>query len=366
MSATDRGRRALKLLDDPGRLLTSILLGNTFVNVAASSLAAGITADFIQGPVGMGIGVLVMTFMLLVFGEISPKTIARNRNREWIEASSPVVGMLLRFLSPAAKLMIYPADMANRLLPGEEGSDNYRETELYVLMEMARDEGVLGAEAATAVAILELEERHCVSAMVPREKVTFFMSDWSIETMKAEAARGSNTAYPFIDLSTGLMTGAVDVKDLLGMNKFTIREVPFFPESARLNVVLSRLRASESGMGAVVDEYGDWTGIITVTDILERAVFAGFPDIHLPEGVSRSGRGFLIPASLPVDILAGLLETENLSARYAESCGGLLQEVTGRLPGEKDVIRHAGFSFRIIEVDGNSLERIYVERMKEQ
>ncbi|MCD4709062.1 MAG: CNNM domain-containing protein [Candidatus Sabulitectum sp.] len=362
MSATARGRRALKLLIDPGRLLTSILLGNTFVNVAASSLAAGITADLIPGTLGLGIGVLVMTFLLLVLGEISPKTLARRRNREWVEASARIMGLALRLLSPAAKLLTHPAEFADRFFPGREGADSYMTAELYILMEMARDEGILGGEAATAVAILELDERHCVSAMVPREKVHFLMSDWSIDTLKEEAAKSFHTAYPYIDHSTGLMTGVVDVRDLLGKDKFTIREVPFFPESARLNRVLSDLRAFGCRMGAVVDEYGDWTGIISVADILERAVFAGSAGVPLPEGVNRSGHGFLIPASLPVDTLATLMNSESLSARYAESCGGLLQEVTGRLPARGEVIEHSGFTFRIIEVHANSLERIMVER----
>lgn len=362
MSATVRGRRALKLLADPGRLLTSILLGNTFVNVAASFLAAGIAAELIPGALGMGIGVLVMTFLLLVLGEISPKTLARRKNREWIEASSHVMGLMLRLLSPAAKLLTYPANLADRLLPGREGADSYMTAELYILMEMARNEGILGGEAATAVAILELDERHCVSAMVPREKVLFFMSDWGLEKMKREAEKSSQTAYPYIDSSTGLMTGVVDVRDLLGMNEFIIRRVPFFPESARLSRVLSNLRTSGCRMGAVVDEYGDWTGIISVADILERAVFAGSADVTLPEGVDRSGRGFLIPAGLSVDTLAALFNSENLSARYAESCGGLLQEVTGRLPREGEVIEYSGFTFRIIRVHVNSIERIFVER----
>ncbi len=362
MLSTAGGRRALKLLANPGRLLTSILLGNTFVNVGASSLAAGIAADLIPGPLGLGVGVLVMTFLLLVFGEITPKTLARRKNREWIEASSPIIGLMLRLLSPAAGFLTYPANLADKLITGREGSDGYMTTELYILMEMAQDEGVLGGEAATAVAILELDERHCVSAMVPREKVLAFMSDWSVDKIKQEAEKSSQTAYPYIDVSSGLMTGLVDVKDLLGMNKFVIRTVPFFPESARLSTVLADLRASDCRMGAVIDEYGDWTGIISIADILERAVFASAAGVPLPEGVDRSGDGFVIPATLSVDTLASLLNSDDLKAKYAESCGGLLQEITGRLPSEGEVIEFAGYSFRIIKVEVNSLERIFVER----
>jgi CBS domain containing-hemolysin-like protein len=363
MSSTSRGCKALKLLADPGRLLTSILLGNTFVNVAASSLAAGITADLIPGTLGMGAGVVVMTFLLLVLGEITPKTLARRRNREWIELFHGVVGLIVKVFSPLARLLSYPAEFIDSLVPGKEGTDGYMDSELYILMEMARNEGILGGEAATAVAILELDERQCVSVMVPREKVLFFMSDWTVDRMKAEAESSSQTAYPYIDSSTGLMTGVVDVKDLLGRDEFRVRTVPFFPEAARLNTVLSNLRLSGSRMGGVVDEYGDWAGIVSIADILERAVFAGAAGAPLPDGVERSGSGLLIPASLSVETLASLLDSEDLSARYAESCGGLMQEVTGRLPGEGEVIEYSGFSFRIVEVRTNTLETIYVSRV---
>lgn len=365
MSATTRGRRALKLLADPGRLLTSILLGNTFVNVAASSFAAGITADLIPGALGISVGVIVMTFLLLVLGEITPKTLARRKNREWIEASSGVVEFMVHLFSPLAKVLTGPASFADKFIPGGEEGDCYLPSELYTLMELARNEGILGGEADTAAAILELDERHCVSAMVPREKVLSCISDWSLDTVRVEVEKSFHTLYPCIDSATGLMTGVIDVKDVLGTGKLIIHKVPFFPESARLSRVLSELRGFSSGMGAVVDEYGDWTGIITVADILERAVFAGFTGAPLPEDVNRSGDGFLIPASLAVDVLASLFHTEALSSRYAESCGGLLQEVTGRLPGTNEIVEYSGFTFKVISSHGNSMDRLYVARVEE-
>ncbi len=360
MASTGRGRRVLHLLKDPGRLLGTILLGNTFVNVAASSVAAAITAEILPGSLGMGIGVLIMTFLLLIVGEITPKTIARSNNRRWAEAVSPVMTLLLKTLSPAALVLKYPADRLDRLLPGRNNPGGYRTAELNILMELAREEGFLGAEADTASAILELDRRNCVSAMVPREEVVSMQSDWSLERMTMEARSTTHTVYPFVDSRTGRMSGVVDVRDLLGAGEFLVREVPFFPETARLISVFKSIRESNSSIGAVVDEYGDWTGIISVTDILERAVFAGAPGDFLPEGVTRSGNDYVVPANLPVDVLSVLLSDSGLSSRYAESCGGLLQELTGRIPGKDEEIMHMGYSFRILERSGNALKKILI------
>lgn len=366
MASTTRGRRALALLKDQGRLLTSILLGNTFVNVAAASVAAGIAAELMPGALGMGLGVLVMTFLLLVLGEISPKSIARRRNRLWIERSAPVMGFVLKVFTPAADLLKYPAEAVDRFIPGRNSSESFRERELNILMEMARDEGFLGGEADMASAILDLNQRTCISAMVPRESVAFFMSDWDTERMITEAGKTVHTAYPLVDSQNGRMTGVVDVRDLLGADESVLRTVPFFPESARLNIVLKGLRETGGGIGAVVDEYGDWTGIISVTDILDRAVFAGIPGNPLPEGVSRSEDGFVVPGSLPLDLLSTLFDDVELQAKYAESCGGFLQEITGRLPAQGETVIHAGFDFRVLEATGNSVKRILISPVEEK
>ncbi len=360
MASTGRGRRVLKLLENPGSLLTTILLCNTFVNVAASSIAAGITAALLPGPLGMTVGVLAMTFLLLVIGEISPKRMARSRNRRWAEAAAPLMVILVKVFSRGSAFLRYPAEFLDRIVPGRDRDGIYREAELNILMEMAREEGFIGGEADIASAILELGERNCASAMVPREQVVFFMEDWSPERMEEEAISTGHTAYPVVNPETGRMTGVVDVRDLLGRGEFKLKDVLFFPETARLNRVLEKLRATGGGISAVVDEYGDWSGIVSVTDILERAIFAGTPSLSLPEGVSRKGDSLVIPGDLPVDVLASLLELDHFQSEYAESCGGLLQELTGKLPVEGEEIIHQKVSFKVLKTKGKAVSLILV------
>ena len=366
MASTGRGRRVLKLLENPGGLLTTILLCNTFVNVAASSIAAGITASLFPGPLGMTAGVLAMTFLLLVLGEISPKTIARTRNRRWAETAAPLMIFLVRFFSRGSTLLKYPAEVLDRIVPGRDRTGTYRDAELNILMEMAREEGFIGGEADIASAILELEERSCSSAMVPREQVVFFMEDWSPGRMEEEALSTGHTAYPVVNPETGRMTGVVDVRDLLGRGELRLRDVLYFPETARLNRVLEKLRSSGGGISAVVDEYGDWSGIVSVSDILERAIFAGTPSLSLPEGVSRRGDSLVVPGDLPVDVLASLLEADYLQSEYAESCGGFLQEITGRLPEKGEVVVYLDISFKVLETRGKAVSLVLVTPGVEQ
>ena len=156
------------------------------------------------------------------------------------------------------------------------------------------------------------------------------------------------------------------MRDLLGRGELRLRDVLYFPETARLNRVLEKLRAAGGGISAVVDEYGDWTGIVSVSDILERAIFAGTPSLSLPEGVSRRGDSLVVPGDLPVDVLASLLEADYLQSEYAESCGGFLQEITGRLPEKGEVVVYLDISFKVLETRGKAVSLVLVTPGVEQ
>jgi len=141
-------------------------------------------------------------------------------------------------------------------------------------------------------------------------------------------------------------------------------EMPCFPENAPLDRVLEVMRSS-GGMGAVFDEYGDWTGVITVGDILDFAVFHAMSGRRdLPEGVHRRGVGFVIPGTLRVEVLERLLDAD-IDPEYAETCGGFLEEVTGRIPAPGEVVEHSGLRMTVLANDGPRVESIMVERTVE-
>ncbi|NLP05582.1 HlyC/CorC family transporter, partial [Candidatus Fermentibacteria bacterium] len=328
------GAVALKLLGNPDRLLSAILVGNTFVNVMASMVGASIQNSLLPGGIGLASGVFVMTLVLLVFGEITPKVFAKANAVEMSRRISAPVSFVVTILTPFSWLLARISDASVRLAGGGGRNKPLSENEIISLLELGRDEGVLGPEARVTISLMKLGDSQCREAMLSRSEVTVLRAGWPRERMIEVVASTEYTRYPLLEGPGDRVAGFVDSRDLLARDLKTVpvRQIACFPENAPLDRVLDELRGSTDPLGAVFDEYGDWTGLVTVDDILEFAVFHSLSGSRdLPEGVTRRGRGFAVPGGLRLEKLE-LLTGIAPAARHAETCAGLVQELTGRIP----------------------------------
>ena len=169
------------------------------------------------------------------------------------------------------------------------------------------------------------------------------------------------TRFPLVEGASEKVLGYIDAREFLTVTG----NVPWAvkgrsPKGAPLGGVLEQLRKSGSGIGAVFDEYGDWTGIISTENILETVVYRKLGDgSGLPSGVLRRNGGFEIPASIRLDSLSDLLERD-ISAEFAETAGGLIEEVTGRIPVKGEQLEVYGCRFTVLEAEGPRLIRLSV------
>lgn len=357
------GPRALRLLENPDRLLSTILVGNTFVNVMASMMGASIQNSLLPGGIGLVSGVFVMTLALLVFGEITPKVFARASAVETSRRISTPVSFVVALLSPFSWLLARISDASVRLAGGAGRRMPLSESEIISLLELGRDEGVLGTEARVTISLMKLGGSQCREAMIPRSDVTALRTGWSRERMVEVAASTEYTRYPLLEGPGDRVAGFVDSRDLLArdLEAVPVRQITCFPENAPLDRVLDELRRSADPLGAVFDEYGDWTGLVTVDDILEFAVFHSLSGSRdLPEGVTRRGRGFVVPGGMRLEKLTMLTGIAPLP-RYAETCAGLVQELTGRIPRPGEVVFGGGLKMTILESSGPRISLIHVE-----
>jgi CBS domain containing-hemolysin-like protein len=365
LAGTRQGRRVLDLLARPDRLLSSILLGNTLVNVAASSVAAVLLADLMPGGWGLGLSVVGMTFVLLVFGEISPKVLSAEHAQFISVRVAPFVGILVSLTSPISSLLSRISGLAVRVSGASHEQKPLSEAEMVSLLELGHREGVLGSEALVTVALLTLGDRQCREAMVPRSGVTAVRTGWTRERTLGLISATRFTRYPLLDGPSDRVTGFVDSRDALtspAEADLPVYWMASFPENATLESVLAELRSGCAPIGAVFDEYGDWAGIVTVEDILDYAVFHSMGSgKELPDGVHRSGGGFLVPGDLRLDALSRLLDVV-LDAEFAETCAGLLEESTGRIPEQGEVITGSGLVMTVISRNGPRIESVLVRR----
>lgn len=343
------------MLSNPGRLLSAILMGNTLVNVAAAAVSAQVARGLMPGALGTGLGILVMTFLILVIGEITPKTLARYNNERWAVLSAP-------FISPLTRGAVLLTRILDRLSLKAETGRHLNRGEIITLVEMARDDGVVGEEALVAGAVLSLGDRQCQSVMVPRREVVVMRTEWSLARMQAEARSNPFMKYPLVRGPGEEILGMTHIRDLLGIEKLVVRSVDFFPETASLDHALREIRKSGNGLGVVVDEYGDWSGILTENDILVRGVFDSASS-RMPAGVKRRRDGFLVPAGLSLESLGRILGETPVS-RWAESCGGFVEELSGRIPGPGESYRSGNLEFRVESATGSRINHIFVRRIE--
>jgi len=367
LSTDPRGRMVLRLLGKPDRLLSAVLFGNTLVNVAASAVATVMIAEILPGSLGLGIAVLLMTFLLLVFGEISPKTYAIAKAEAWARNTSGVMRVFMTLCSPVTAVLSGITRIAARAAGVTDRGEELSSEEVLSLMELGQTEGVLGAEAKITVAFLTLNEKQCDQAMVSRSGTTVLRKSWSRERMLSVVRSTEHTRYPLIGGPREDVLGFIDAREFLTDDEhLQIHDIPVLPETAPLGDVLEELRSSGSSIGAVFDEYGDWTGMITVDDILEAVIFHHLTDnSSLPPGVVRRAGGFDIPATIRVEHLSELIGS-CLRSEYAETAGGLLEEITGRIPSVGEWIDLAQFRIQVLEAEGPRLERLHIVKRCEE
>ncbi len=365
LGRTAAGRRVLKLLSAPERLLSAILLGNTLVNVTASALAASITADCLPGKSGLSLFLAVTstTFLLLVFGEISPKTIAVSMAEKWASGSSTALSVFMKLVSPLVSLLSGFSRRVVSLLGGSKTEETLSREEVIALVELGRTEGLIGSEGWATLNLLTLNEHDCTDVMKPRSEVAVLRTGWSRERFMETMKNTGYTRYPVLDGPMEKVVGYVDSREFMlcgESDPLPLHPLPSFPEQASLDSVLSGLRNVDEEMGAVFDEYGDWAGIITVHDILDFCLFrpSDSPG-SLPPGVTVEGKWLEIPANMNLALFSQLAGRK-VEARFAETCGGLLMEATGRIPEEGEEIEVDGLLFRVVEKEGPRLRKLRV------
>lgn len=290
-------KRAIELLSRPDRLLGTILVGNNFVNILASSIAT-VLAMQLWGEAGIAIATIGLTVILLIFGEITPKTLAALRPEVIAYPVSLPLMLLQKVLYPLVALLGWISNGLLRLIgvdPSKRGTDSLSTEELRsVVRESGSD---LSNRQSMLLGILDLERVTVDDIMIPRNEVTGIDLDDDLETIIGQLRTTSHTRLPVFHKDINHVVGIVHMRQiarLLSHDQLTkeslleaCNEPYFVPENTPLSTQLLNFQKEKRRIGIVVDEYGDVLGIVTLEDILEEIVgeFSNqdalrSPDIH--------------------------------------------------------------------------------------
>ncbi|EIU7613317.1 DUF21 domain-containing protein [Vibrio vulnificus] len=367
-------KRVEKLLSRPDRLIGLILIGNNLVNILASAIAT-ILGMRLYGDLGVAIATGALTLVVLVFAEVTPKTVAALYPERVSYASSILLVILMKLLSPLVMLVNFITNGFIRLLglkAQHNGEDNLSSEELRTVVNEAgslipqRHQDML-------VSILDLEHVTVNDIMVPRNEITGIdiNDDWkSIVRQLAHSPHGRIVLYrDKVDEAVGMLRLREAYRLMLEKNEFNKEtllraadEVYFIPESTPLNVQLLKFQRNKQRIGLIVDEYGDIIGLVTLEDILEEivgefttSIAPSFSDDITPQ----SDGSFLIEGSTNIrDINKGL--KWKLPTDGPRTLNGLILEHLEDIPESHLSVKVAGHAMEIVELEENRIKSVKV------
>jgi Mg2+/Co2+ transporter CorB len=368
-----RGARlARRLLDRPDRLIGLILLGNNFVNIMASSLAT-VIALRLGGEAAIGIAAGVLTLVILIFAEVAPKTYATLHPERLAFPAAYIYTPLLKLLYPVVWFVNLFTNGILRLLgittEGAQGTDLSTEE----LRTVVNEAGAMIPERSRSMllGILDLERATVEDIMIPRNEVEGIDLQDSEDEILAAIRNSSYTRMPLFDGGIDNLVGVFHAKHALhtllvqGFDKAHLRAIarePYYvPEGTPLYQQLLNFQRGKRRVGLVVDEYGDFKGLITLTDLLEEIVgeFTTDPADSIPEIHRVEDGSLLIDGSISVRDLNRAVRWE-LPTGGPKTLNGLILEYLEDIPEPGTSLKLHGHPMEILQTADNGVKTIKV------
>jgi CBS domain containing-hemolysin-like protein len=372
-----RAARVLRVTDDSGKMLSAILIGNNIVNLSASSLATTLAIRYL-GSVGAGIATGILTFLILIFGEVAPKTMATIRADRISLSIAGIILMLMKVLTPVI-FVINRLSMGLLFLlhinPLDEKS-SLTEEELRTIVDVSQETGVIENEERDMIHnLFDFGDAEAKEIMVPRIDMTFVHADATYEEVREVFREDMFTRLPVYEDTTDDVIGILNMKDFLlqeDTDAFSIRSMmrePYFTyEHKNTADLFIEMRKSSISLAIVLDEYGVTAGLVTLEDLLEEIVGEirdEFDEDEVDDITPLGERDFYVLGSTHLDTVSDALHVNFTSDDY-DTIGGYCIGLLDHLPEKNEVfVTEDGILLRIDRVEKNRIERVYIRLPEE-
>ena len=365
--------RASRLLDQPERLIGLILLGNNFVNILASAIAT-ILGLRLAGEAGIAIATGILTFTILIFAEVAPKTLAALNPERIAFPAAFILGPLLRILYPLVWLVNLLTSGLFKLLGISRAGGEPHALNTEELRTVVNEAGALipRRHQRMLTNILDLEKVTVEDIMIPRNEIVGVDMDEDLKTVMRELTDTQHTRVPIFRGDIDHIIGILHVRSLLPLLRQEevqaedilqqVREPYFVPEGTPLNTQLLNFQRQKRRIGLVVDEYGDIQGLVTLEDILEEIVgefttdpAAAHKDIHLQEDNT-----YLVDAGISVRELNRVLKW-TLPTRGPKTLNGLVIEYLETIPEPGTSLLLHGYPIEVVQTSQNAVKTVKID-----
>jgi len=358
-----------KLVENPSKMLSAILVGNNVVNIGASALATSIAIEHF-GEGGVGIATGIMTILVLIFAEITPKSLA-SRNPENVSLRvARSIFFVTSLLNPVAIVFTYITNFIIRLFGGK--GDNTKpfitEEELKTMLDVSHEEGVLEIEERKMINnVFEFGDSQVKDVMVPRTDMVAIEATSSYSEILNTFKEEQFSRIPVYRESIDDIIGILHIKNLAFIDEkdFDINEAlrePYFTyEYKKITELFEEMRKARAALTIVLDEYGGTSGLVTMEDLVEEIVGEiedEYDDYEIGIQVIKEDE-YIIDGNIRIDVVNEMIGT-NIESEDFDSIGGFVIGELGRFPDKGETLEYQNIKFIIEEIDKNRIKKMKV------
>ena len=365
-----RAKTVLKITDDSGKMLSAILIGNNIVNLSAASLTTSLAYSFGGSMVAIASGIL--TVLILLFGEITPKTMATIHAEKMALIYAPIISIFMKVMTPVIFIINGLSIGVLFLLRVDPNAKNdlMTETELRTIVDVSHEDGVIESDEREMIYnVFDLGDAKAKDVMVPRIDMVFVDIEADYDDLIQIFREEHYTRLPVYKETTDNVVGIINIKDLLLVEdkaSFCVSDYlrqPFYTfESKKLSELMMEIKKSPNNIIIVLDEYGATAGLITLEDILEEIVGDirdEYDEDEEEELVDLGDGQYLVEGSMKLDDLNDILDLE-LSSEDYDSVGGLVIDRLEHLPSQGEEVVCGNVRLVVEQVEKNRIDKVHL------
>lgn len=366
----------MRLSENYDSLLSTILIGNNIVNIASASLTTVLFVKMLGDEIGPSVSTAVTTIVVLIFGEVSPKSIAKESPEKFAMFSAPFLNMLMVLLTPFNFLFGQWKKLLSIIIKSTDESGITEEELLSIVEEAKQDGGIDEQENMLIRSVLEFTEQEAVDILTPRIDITAV----STETIKEEIATVfADTAYsrlPIFEDTIDHIVGIIYQKDFYNYVYRADKEISeiirpalFVPQNKKIGILLKELQNKKIHIAVVLDEYGGTVGIITLEDILEELVgeiWDEYDEVS-SEIEKKSETEYIVLGIADIDKVFEVLNIEVADEEVQSGIiNGWIMNELGRVPEKEDCFEYKGYQITVLEMNEKRVEKVLFVKKKNE
>ena len=366
---SQRAAQTLRLSEDYDRLLSTILVGNNVVNLAASSISTLLFLGLLPD-IGATVSTIVITVVVLIFGEISPKSLAKENPEKFAMLSTPVIRVLIWVMTPVNFLFAQWKKLLSRLFKGDDRRKMTQDELLMLVEEVAQDGSLEEHEGDLLRSAIEFSERDAEDILTPRSDLEAVPVSASKEEVARVFSESRYSRLPVYDGSVDNIVGVLHQKDFYNGTGVSprpltelMKEPVYVPQSVKINDLLRVLQKHKAHVAVVSDEYGGTLGIVTMEDILEELV-GDIWDEHdeVVEQFRKVGEDtYRVLCSTDLYELDRFFQLDVKSD--CTSISGWVMEQLGRIPEVGDRFAYEDLQVTVTETDHHRVMEVEIQRL---